>query len=230
MLTAGIDVQKDRVEVYVWGWGDKETPYLVDFQEYHGDLSHEELWREVYDFLNDQRYTSADGRSLRINAACVDTGGLNTQEVYRFVYRANATGYRRLYAIKGSAGYNRDIINKSPTLITGQLQKFDSIALYTVGVDPCKSTLYRKINNGHLHAPIALPNGEVVTAEFWKQLTAEVIKTQYKNGFPNDVWVKDYPRNEALDCWVYAYAALKMLNPNWRILIAKRDKRSKKAI
>ncbi len=46
-------------------------------------------------------------------------------------------------------------------------------------------------------------------AQYFEQLTAERIRTRYVKGFPQRYWWKpDGRRNEALDCRVYAYAAL----------------------
>jgi phage terminase large subunit GpA-like protein len=46
-------------------------------------------------------------------------------------------------------------------------------------------------------------------AQYFEQLTAERIRTRYVKGFPQRFWWKpDGRRNEALDCRVYAYAAL----------------------
>lgn len=177
-----------------------------------------------------REYTTADGRTLRIASACVDTGGSHTSEVYGFVYRAHAIGYRRLFAIKGMRGFLRDIISKSPNLVNPKREPEKKVELYMIGVDTAKSELYDRIQNGRLRTPINLPGGELVTSEFYKQLTAESVVTEYVNGFPKDKWQLDYPRNEALDCWVYAFAALKAINPNWEKIVANKDKLRKKSI
>ncbi len=59
----------------------------------------------------------------------------------------------------------------------------------------CQST------NGFLHFPIG------VDQEYFEQLTAEKLVTKFVKGFPKQEWIKTRPRNEALDCLVYAYAA-----------------------
>ena len=46
-------------------------------------------------------------------------------------------------------------------------------------------------------------------AAYFEQLTAERVRTRYVKGHAKREWVKpDSRRNEALDCRVYAYAAL----------------------
>ena len=50
--------------------------------------------------------------------------------------------------------------------------------------------------------------------EYFKQLSAEKQITKFNKGFPTKVWVKVRPRNEALDCEVYAVAAFTILTPD----------------
>jgi phage terminase large subunit GpA-like protein len=50
--------------------------------------------------------------------------------------------------------------------------------------------------------------------EYFKQLTGEKVVTKYLKGFPVRVWVKARARNDALDCRVYAMAALAIMNVN----------------
>jgi phage terminase large subunit GpA-like protein len=52
--------------------------------------------------------------------------------------------------------------------------------------------------------------------EWYRQLTAEKLIIRYVKGQPIREWHKpDRARNEALDCRVYALAALKIMQPNW---------------
>ena len=51
--------------------------------------------------------------------------------------------------------------------------------------------------------------------EWYRQLTAEKLIIRYVKGQPIREWHKpDRARNEALDCRVYALAALKIMQPN----------------
>lgn len=67
-----------------------------------------------------------------------------------------------------------------------------------------------------------------MTEEFYKQMTSETVKTTYKHGRAKYVWVKEGERNEALDCWVYAYAALKALNVDWQYLLDNKSESAAK--
>jgi phage terminase large subunit GpA-like protein len=67
------------------------------------------------------------------------------------------------------------------------------------------------------------------TEDNYKQLTAEKLVTRYVNGFPVREWLKgDKERNEALDCRVYAYSALKIMNPSLSRLARRMDDEMKR--
>ncbi len=59
---------------------------------------------------------------------------------------------------------------------------------------------------GYLHFPVERDD------EWFAQLTAEKLITKYQRGFPIREWIKSRPRNEALDCRVYAMAAYKLMD------------------
>ena len=81
--------------------------------------------------------------------------------------------------------------------------------MWPVGSDTAKTTLFGRLKHnepgpGYLHFHMQ------TTSEYFEQLTAEkqVLRTN-RNGFPVREWVLPASkRNEALDCLVYAYAAL----------------------
>ena len=83
VLTAGVDVQDDRFEVEVVGWGVDKESWGIKYQAIYGDLKLKPVWDELDKFLS-QTFTTADGRRLKIICACVDSGGHFTTQVYRF--------------------------------------------------------------------------------------------------------------------------------------------------
>ena len=94
--------------------------------------------------------------------------------------------------------------------------------MFTVGTDQAKSITYARLKQteqgaGYCHFPLAY------SEEYFKQLTAEKVVTKYRKGFAYREWVKTRPRNEALDCRVYATAALEILNPVWQALKPKQN-------
>ncbi len=100
MLTAGVDVQDDRFEAEVVGWGVDKESWGIKYQVIYGDLKLKPVWDELDRFLS-QTFTTADGRHLKIICACVDSGGHFTTQVYRFCKERTA---RRVFAIKGKGG------------------------------------------------------------------------------------------------------------------------------
>ena len=83
--------------------------------------------------------------------------------------------------------------------------------VYPVGSDTIKSTLFARLKLNQSGAGYVHFHGEANT-EYFAQLTAEKQITRYVKGFPVREWVKKSgARNEALDCLVYAYAALQWL-------------------
>jgi phage terminase large subunit GpA-like protein len=201
MLTVGGDVQKERVELQLQGWGADEECWILDQHVIRGDPDKADLWRDVDAYLLAQHVTE-DGRRLNVEAAAIDSGGLSTQSVYQFVVTRSR---RRVWAIKGMAGPGRLAWPKKASRTAKS-----RAMVFILGVDTIKSLLYGRIAKvaepgpGYLHLPA------MADEDFCKQLTSEKALTKYVRGRPSVVWE---PRSagiaqEAQDCWVYGYAAM----------------------
>jgi phage terminase large subunit GpA-like protein len=218
LLTAGVDVQIDRLEMEVVAWGDGEESWNVDYLVIHGDPARGETWAAL-DAALDRTYMHETGTALHITATGIDSGGAHTQITYDYCRRRAA---RRVFALKGIAGAGRPVVTLSRKQHGGGNRKVD---LYMVGVDDAKGTIYSRLKidepgPGFCHFPFERSD------EYFQQLTAERIVTRYSKGFPRREWTKVRARNEALDCRVYAYSALRILNPVWSAVsrrIAARD-------
>ena len=84
--------------------------------------------------------------------------------------------------------------------------------VYPVGGDTIKTTLFGRLKHNEI-GPGYLHFHMKASVEYFEQLTAEkqVLRSN-RNGFPQREWVKKAnARNEALDCLVYAYAALNLM-------------------
>ena len=208
ILTCGIDVQDDRLELEVVGWGKDEESWSVDYRTLYGDPSTPHLWNDLENILKNI-YETEDGRQMQIRSACIDSGGHYTQAVYNFVRPREG---RRIFAIKGMAGESRPIVSR-PTR-----NNIGKIRLFTLGVDNIKELVFSrlKINEvgaGYCHFPDDRPD------EYFKQLaSSEKIVTKFHKGFPRREFVKTRTRNEALDCRVYAIGALSILNLNLNVI------------
>ncbi len=205
LLTAGVDVQDNRLAVSVWGWGEGETGWLVWHQELMGDPTLTEVWGQLDQVLATEWSTEC-GKHLKLAQVAVDSGGHCTHEVYRYVRDRGAQG---VVAIKGSSRRNSPAVgkgNKVDVNWRGKVIK-RGVTLYSLGTDTIKTTLFGRLR--HNETTGGLNFGLAADDEYFRQLTSERQALRYHRGFPIREWVKKAgDRNEALDCAVYGYAAM----------------------
>ncbi|MBF0160337.1 MAG: phage terminase large subunit family protein [Magnetococcales bacterium] len=200
IITAGIDVQDDRLEVEFVGWGRDEESWSVDYRIIHGDPSTPVLWHDLDTLLRRSFAHARQCSDLSVRAAAVDTGGHHTLRSYDF---CRLRQDRRIWAIKGRGGAGVPIWPRRPSR-----SNKGRVPLFMVGVDSAKDAIYARLRikaagPGYCHFPLERDE------EWFKQLTAERVTTRYHKGRPMREWIKrDSDRNEALDCRVYAMAAL----------------------
>ena len=214
ILTAGVDVQDDRLEAEIVAWGKEEESWSIAYKTIHGDPSGPIVWRELDEFLYGV-YEHEFGEEMVVRATCIDSGGHHTQAVYKYVSTREA---KRVFAIKGVGGEGRPMVGKPSKNNIGKIK------LFPVGVDTVKAELFSRFKitepgPGYCHFP------EGRDPEYYKQLTAEKIKIKYHKGFARREFVKIRTRNEALDVRVYAMAALGILNLNLNTLADRQTNR-----
>lgn len=203
-LTAGIDVQDDRLEVQIVGWGAKEESWPAAYEVLHGDPAQATVWQEL-DALLLATHGVEDGRVLRIRSACIDTGGHHAERVYAFCRSRRG---RRVFPTKGAPGA-RAIWPKNASRAGAK----GADQVFIIGVDTAKDAIYGRLRiktpgPGFIH----FPAGEAFDDSYFAQLTAESVVTRYREGRPYRVWVLPKGRrNEALDTMVLALAAMKAL-------------------
>jgi phage terminase large subunit GpA-like protein len=202
-LTAGVDVQPDRLEIEIVGWGLKEESWQIAYEVLEGDADRPEVWDRL-DQLLQREWLRADGYRFTVMAACIDSGGANTQAVYSFCRTRWA---RRIYAIKGMSEESTERSPVWPSVRRMSRQKADFKPVM-IGTNAAKDRISNCLaieapGPGYMHFPAGLqPN-------YFIQLTAERLKpVKTRNGRTRRAWVrKRDTANEALDCRVYAYAA-----------------------
>jgi phage terminase large subunit GpA-like protein len=215
-LTAGADVQKDRIEVDVWAWGRGLESWLVDHIVLEGGPGDPACWRKLTDLLG-RVWRHENGQHLTIARLAIDTG-FETSAVYGW---ARAVGFAQVAPVKGVEGFNRASPVTGPTYVdatvAGERLRCGA-RLWTVATSTFKAETYRFLRQERLtHEEIAtsasFPAGTVhlptwADGEWLKQLTAEQLVTvKTRRGFTKLEWQKLRERNEALDCRVYARAA-----------------------
>lgn len=209
LLTAGVDVQKDRLVVSVYAWGEGEESWLIAHLNIYGnpllDSKHEESPWQQLDQLMAANYEHESGTLLKIALTNIDSG-YATQDVYKYVLSRQRRF--KVRAVDGLPGDREPVGPASYPQVDGKGRRNKSgLALWGVGVNQIKEMIYSRLNlkqpgPGFVHFAAATPE------TYFKELTGERIEIRYKNGFPYKKWVlKPGHQNHALDCFVYATAA-----------------------
>lgn len=209
-LTAGVDVQKDRVVYEVVGWGRGKRSWSVDYGELPGDTADLDggPWAQV-DELLERSFPHAGGTMMPIRMLAVDSG-YNTQTVYGW---ARKYPLNRVAAVKGQDHGGLLVGSPTPVEITDRGRKLKRGGrMWPVCVNIAKSELYGWLRlemptdgdppPGFCHFP---EYGD----EYFRQLTAEqLVPHRTRKGFIRLEWELIPGRqNHVLDARVYARAA-----------------------
>lgn len=198
--TAGVDVQKDRLEVTLDDWGLGEECWTREHEILPGDTAQPEVWAALAELLVGHKVD-----------ACAIDAGYNTSMVYAFVEKR-----RWCYAVKGMDGGSRPIVeNEEVRRQKLRRRRKKGVIVHIVGTDQAKSLLFSRLKMldpgpGYVH----FPRDPSFDDEYFSQLTAEKLVTKMRGTRPIAVWVQSRPRNEALDCKNYSLAALRLSGIN----------------
>ncbi len=214
-LTAGVDVQHDRLEVSIYGWGEQWESWGVLHHVLVGKPKESfDVWERLDETLRKPHKTE-DGRVLTPCCTFVDSGdGSMTQTVYAYTKPRESIG---VFASKGGSTDDRAIVDKYNRSNSAKA------ALFTLGVSSAKAQLLSRLSvfdPGPSFVHFTYDKDAGFTENFFKQLTAEVYVTKYERSRMVKKWEKIYERNEALDCAVYAMAAAEVMHPDWKALKA----------
>ena len=235
-LTAGADVQKDRIEVDVWAWGRGLESWLVEHIVIPGGPDDPVCWDKLTVLLG-RTWVHESGAVMQLSKLAIDTG-YEAPAVYAW---SRAVGYAQATPIKGVESFNRPTPVSGPTFVDatiGGRRLRRGARLWTIAVSTFKAETYRFLRlerpsdedralgvfdpAGTIHLPVW------ADTEWLKQLVAEQLVTvRNKRGFGHQEWQKMRERNEALDARVYARAAAWILGADrwdeatWRSLEAQ---------
>jgi phage terminase large subunit GpA-like protein len=206
ILTAGVDVQKDRLECEIVAWGLGKESWSVDYIVIPSPPSSLEAWQRLKVVLDTTFQLQDSNDALPISMMAVDAG-YATQEVYNWVRQQSP------YRVMAVKGVDKALVPLgSPSRVEvniGGKKLSRGVKLWPVGVSILKSELYAWLRQsrsddgetaGFAHFPKYDP-------EYFKQLTAEQLVTKTVKGYAKREWQKLRERNEALDCRIYARAA-----------------------
>ena len=204
MLSAAVDVQKNRLEVKVKAWGRGEESWLVAYEVIYGDPMQDDVWESLDDFLANA-FPHEGGNTMRILATAIDSGYC-TQRVYNF---CAPRGHRLIFPVKGVQQLGKAILGKPSKQDIdwrGQVIK-DGIDLWPIGVDTAKTTVLNRLavdkpGPQYMHFPLGLPDS------YYKGLTVERRTRKLVHGYEKWVWEKEPgAANEPFDLEGYSYAA-----------------------
>lgn len=196
IVTAGVDVQRDRLEIVFLGHGRDETFVLANSVIW-GDPAEDDVWAELDELLR-STWTHPNGGTLRVDAAAVDAG--DGEMMDRVIAFCRPRFGRRIVAIKGASG-NRPLINASQT---------KGSKLFIVGVDGAKTQIINRLSRGQ-----SIRFSADLEPRYYEELASERLVLRYVRGAPTRRWERIPGRRaECLDSTCYAWAVRGLVSLN----------------
>ena len=189
-----IDVQLHHLSCHVWIFGPKWQALLVERKEFHGDVEHENglPWQALRAWVLEREHWN--GR--RMDLACIDMA-------YKSDVVMNAAtriGHRRVFPVKGFAGWDKPVFKRSETRIGNNSRR-----IYSLGTDAIKVSAVKGLRAGTIRICDHLE--EEVEAE----LCAERLVWRGLAGRRYRKWDKPHAsKNECFDSLVYAMASVRI--------------------
>jgi phage terminase large subunit GpA-like protein len=212
-LTMGVDVQGDYLQGEVVAWGPNHESWSVEAPVFRGDTDTAEPWDELGRYLA-KTFEREDGEDLPILRCAIDTG-YRTTIVYTWIREQGRP--ELLMPVKGAEGRVQLIALPKAVDVSSAGRKLSrGLKVWTIGTDLAKGELYGYLKTAPpLEASDPFPAGYChfpeYDSEFFRQLTAEQLVARIIRGYRRYLWEKTRPRNEAIDCRVYARAAAAQL-------------------
>lgn len=203
LLVMAVDVQGDRLEYQVLGFGRNKKHWVIDYGVLLGNPARDEVWERLTE-LRGKPFVNEFGISMRPVACGIDSGGHHTHEVYAYCRRYE---HEKVFALKGASELALPIIgtraSSQDVNVNGQAIK-SGVKLWRIGTDTAKNMLFgylshdkaSPVQDQFIHFPAGL------SEDYYRQLTSEYfdkIKRRYVK--------KAGRRNEVVDLFVYCYAA-----------------------
>lgn len=224
ILVAAVDVQKNRLEIEIKGYGvapeNHEHRFKVpqcwgiDYFPIDGDPAMATVWEELKLAIA-KPYVTPSGRELRVTATAIDTGYL-AGRVYRFIRQNRG---RRFFAVRGANTPGKPLISKP--VKTGD----PPVRVWTIGTETAKDSIANRLELKDKNEPGFCHFGKHYPEHYFRQLRSEMPDVRYIRGRAFRVWrkIKDWYRNEALDLFVYCEGvlaiALRLLKTNFPTLL-----------
>ena len=227
ILTAAVDVQDNRLEYEICGWGENEECWGIKKGIILGAPDTPEVWAALDEQL-DREYRFKNGTGLIVPRTFIDSGGHYSKEVYAYSMRRLA---RQRFAVKGASTPGVPIIHKYAKVTAAGSR---TIPLVLIGTDSGKQYIMDRLaidvpGPKYFHFPLDRQENEAINEILWNRgyddiyfrgLIAEQRVARKKNGRVVWQWenVAKDKRNEPLDLRVYNLACLVSMNVDWQQL------------
>ncbi len=202
VLTMSVDVQGNRLEYQIIGYGRGKKHWVIDYGIIDGDPAKDDVWTRLTS-LRERSIENSFGVSMRVQTCAIDSGGHHTHEVYQYARLYRHVG---VFAVKGASTSGKPIVGRPVGMDVnhrGRVIK-SGVQLWHVGTDTAKQLLFAYLAADEDSVPndrfIRFPNG--LSDEYFEQLTAEVFDAG--KGLYRKLAGR---RNEVIDLFVYGFAA-----------------------
>jgi phage terminase large subunit GpA-like protein len=220
LLTAAVDVQGDRLECEVKGWGIDYENWSIGIEKFFGDPNLDDVWEDLFNFIDHTTFVRKDGLELKVKICAVDSGDKSQS-----VYEAIRERHPKYIAVKGGNESDRPMLPRRPSKVDN-----NRTYLYVLGVNAAKTKIFdglkiKKEGSGS-HPGYWHFSKEFNDYEYFKQLTAEKMVVKHSARGPKITWEKKKKgaRNEALDLNVYNLAAINLINPDFHMIHKNQQK------
>lgn len=220
-VVCGIDIQFDRAEAKIKGYGLNGETWAIDYRVIKGSPLAPELWERIDKMLVTAQWeTKSKKRLLKIVGCGIDSG-YKPDAVYAFT-RARTS--RSVFALKGSSVLGKPIVTRPSKVGSPRT------LLFEVGTNEAKDIIYQRLElepvKNHKTGEITYPHGfmhfptlSVFDESYFRALTIEnsFMKRASDGEFYRAFLCPETERNEPLDAEVYADAVKEILEDRYRI-------------
>lgn len=156
LLTAAVDVQDDRLELEVCGWGAGYESWGITYEKLYGNLEKNFIWEELEAFLS-KPFTFEDGQALNIACTFIDTGGHFTTQSYKWL-KTMQRKKKMIFGIKGMGSNGIPLLHKKST------HNEYNVPILMLGVNAGKETVLSRLyiteyGPGYCHFPDNIDRG-----------------------------------------------------------------------
>jgi phage terminase large subunit GpA-like protein len=213
VITAGADVQADRIEVIILGWMKGKEKQMIDYRVLPGDTTKPEVWAALGEVLEERwLFDTANGAKrtgdIGIKLMAVDA---NYNAAYAHAF-AKEHGLKRVIPIQGREDLPMAFTNPKVVTKTKIGKNLPKGKVWPVGTNYLKELIYGWLRQ-EIKEDGTVPKGYfhflAMNEEFFRGITAEE-RVQVRNKKSHKLsyeWITRYDRNEPLDTTVYATAA-----------------------